>query len=52
MPLRKKGKDCVSKNISELHKKGTKKRSNKQIVAIAHSACGKSKKKGTVKRGK
>lgn len=48
MPLKKSGKGCVGKNISELteaNKKRTKKRSRKQIVAIALDACGKSRKR-------
>lgn len=52
MPLKKKGKNCVSDNISELHHQGKQKRSHKQIVAIAHSACGESKKKSPTKSRK
>jgi hypothetical protein len=46
MPLKKSGgKKCVSRNISELHHHGTRPRSDEQIVAIAHKACGMSRKK-------
>lgn len=48
MPLEKRGKGCVSKNIRELtgaNEMRTKKRTKKQIAAIALDACGKSRKK-------
>lgn len=48
MPLGKRGKGCVGKNIRELTKANemrTKKRPKKQIVAIALDACGKSRKR-------
>lgn len=48
MPLKKGGgKAAVSQNIKELYNNGTKKRSRKQIVAIAESAArgGKKRKK-------
>ncbi len=44
MPLKKRGKNCVAKNIRELtdaNKGRAKKRPRKQIVAIALKACGK-----------
>lgn len=50
MPLKKSGKGCVGKNISELteaNKTRTKKRPRKQIVAMALKSCGKSRKKKT-----
>lgn len=46
MPLKKKGKDCVSDNMRKLLKE---KRPYKMAVAIAMNACGKAKKGGKKK---
>lgn len=45
MPLQTKGKNAVGNNIKELTNNGTKKRSRKQIIAIAESAARKGKSK-------
>lgn len=50
MPL-KTGKKNVGYNIKELTNNGTKKRSRKQIIAIAESAARKGKSKGKSKKG-
>jgi hypothetical protein len=42
MPLKSKGKNCVSQNIRKEMNAG---KPQKQAIAIAYSACGKSRKK-------